>query len=176
MTERNWQQIKFWRDSNSKNINPIIQMAYNDNVSIIPNKSFNELNTLCKQGSFEIKMWEISDNLSLDDMALLACKDAECDLNLCQSRMTDPYEKQMKNCNMLFSSLNKCLDNEIAKYKSLEKPMVMKTYLKGVLEERKKLRTIKMNGGLPEQLFPVYNKATLNPVPKKEIVLEKIIL
>lgn len=176
MTERNWQQIKFWKDSNSKNINPIFQMAYNDNASIIPNKSYNELNTLCRQGSFDIKMWEISDSLSLDDMALLACKDIECELSYCQSSMTDPYEKHMKNCNMQINSLNKCLDNEIAKYKSLEKPIVMKTYLKGLLEEKKKLRTIKMNGGLPQQTLPVYPPTIHANEPKKDIELEKILL
>ena len=140
MTEKHWQERTYWNNINNKNQNPIIQNTFDEKKAKAPNKHYKELYAECLKGSLDIKLWQISDDLSIDDMGLLACKDVGCELNYCQTSMIDPYEQPFKDCTSQFNALNRCIQYEIDKYNSIKEPLDVRDYLKNTLEEKKKLK------------------------------------
>lgn len=137
MTEKTWQEVKYWKDRNNKNLNPIIENTYEEKRKKAPNKHFKDLYFECLRGSLDIKLWQISDELTVDDMALLACRDVGCELNYCTTSFTDPYERPFEDCNSQSKALYSCISREVNIYNSQKEQIPLKTYLSKLLLEKK---------------------------------------
>jgi hypothetical protein len=142
MTERMWQERKYWSERNENNIHKVIKDSYDSNKQIVPMKNFRDMYYDCLQGSTDLKSWQTNDRLTVDDMAQLACRDVSCEVSYCTSSMGDPYEKHFKNCNQQISALNKCITKEIDNYKTQPLADTIQLHLAKVLEMKKKNRPI----------------------------------
>lgn len=162
MTEKYWQERKYWNKRNDKNLNPLIENTYNEKRAIAPNKHFKELYAICLKGSLDLKLWEISDDLTVDDMGLLACRDVGCELNYCQTSLSDPYEKPFQNCDSQTRAFYSCISREVDNYNSIDSNIPLKDYLKVTLENKKKNKYshLFINKPLAEKVFydpfPIY--------------------
>ena len=116
MTEKFWQQEKKNIDKNKDNINPILQQTMNDKKSLIPSKHPKALFTDCLKGALYFRQWALSDDLNVDDMSLLICRDMGCELTYCQATLSDPYERPFENCNSQFKMFNDCILQEKRRY------------------------------------------------------------
>ena len=116
MTENFWQLEKERIRLNKDNIHPVIQQTYDDKQALVPNKNFRELYYNCMQGHLNIKSWERSDDLTLDDMGMLICRGVGCELQYCQASMLDPYEKTFENCDDHIKKFYQCQEQEKRRY------------------------------------------------------------
>lgn len=138
-TEDYWQKEKQNMKKNEGNIHPDIAQTYADMKSLGSTKHFKQIYLDCLQGALNIKQWEQSDNLTVDDMGMLICRDVGCELTLCQNSMADPYERPFSNCDAQFRNLNRCIASEIEEYeKEGHLDRTMQEQIKMKLEKRKK--------------------------------------
>lgn len=138
MTEKFWQQEKERIRLNKGNINPLIQQTFDDKQALVPNKNFRELYYNCMQGDLNIKSWERSDDMSLDDMGMLICRDVGCELQYCQASMSDPYEKPFENCDDHFKKFYQCQEQEKRRYRYDGQGRSMQEQIAFMLEKKKK--------------------------------------
>ncbi len=136
MTEKLWQERKHFHDENAKNMNKILKRTFDDKKDKIPTKHFKELYAECLKGSLDLVVWGSSKDLTVDDMAMLACRDVGCELNYCQTSMTDPYEKPFENCESQHKQLVKCINQEVDIYETAPKG-TLQEHLKLVLKMKK---------------------------------------
>ena len=116
MTEKFWQQEKKNIDKNKDNTNLIIQQTMEDKKKLVPSKHPKALYADCLQGALYLKQWSQSDDLSVDDMSLLICRDRGCELTYCQATLSDPYERPFENCESHFKQFNDCILQEKRRY------------------------------------------------------------
>lgn len=145
MTEKQWQERNYFIKKNEKNLNPILKNSYQEKIDKAPNKHFKDLYFECLKGSLDIKQWQLSPDLTIDDMALLACRDIGCDLNYCTTSMLDPYEKPFNNCNDQNKALFNCISREISRYESNPLAETIQDHLKEVLLLKKKYSKYNIN-------------------------------
>lgn len=138
MTEKYWQERKHFNNINDKNLNPVLKKTFDDKKENVPVKHFKERYWECLRGSLDIKSWERSDDLSVDDMGMLACRDVGCELNYCQTSMTDPYESPFENCDGQQKEFYGCIQREIRMYNYNSHGRSLQDHLKLRLEEKKK--------------------------------------
>jgi len=155
MTEKYWQNRQTINKKDS--LNGIIQRTYDDKKEKIPRKHFKELYYECLKGSLDLKLWAMSDELNVDDMALLACRDVGCELSYCQNSMTDPYERPFENCEQHQSALFGCIDYQINMYNKKPLASTIQEHLKIVLENKKnKKYDFLFNKNQKEKNFELY--------------------
>jgi hypothetical protein len=137
-TEELWQQRKVYNDENAKNENKLLKITREDYDGFKPSRHFKSLYQECIKGSSTLKLWGSSENLTVDDMAVLACRDTGCELNYCQTSMHDPHEyKTFKNCDQQTRAIYKCISQEITHYNLAPKGKNTQEHLKFVLERKR---------------------------------------
>lgn len=137
MTEKYWKERNHFNKINEKNIHPVLKRTFDDKKEKIPVMHFKALYYECLKGSLDLKLWSMSDELSVDDMALLACRDVGCELNYCTTSMTDQYEKPFENCDQQNKELFRCISREVDIYNS-NPVLSLQDHLKQILEAKKK--------------------------------------
>jgi len=140
MTENFWQQEKERIRKNQGNINPIIKQTFEDKQALVPNKNFRELYYNCMKGDLNLKSWEKSDSLSLEDMGMLICRDVGCELQYCQASMADPYEKPFENCDEHFKKFYQCQEQEKRRYIYDNQGRTLQEQIAFMLEKKKNER------------------------------------
>jgi len=183
MTEKFWQQEKERIRLNKSNIHPIIQQSFDDNRSILPNKNFRELYFNCNQGDMNLKQFENSDNVSLEDMGMLICRDAGCELQYCQASLTDPNDKPFSNCDEHYKKFNQCQEQEKRRYLYENEGRTMKDQIFHMLEVKKnekfKANEIEKDKDKQLKIEQINKQKSMmkeneNPNIKKRVIEEKI--
>lgn len=116
MTEKFWQQHKKANEKNKNNVNPIIDQTYTDKRNLVPNKNFRELYYNCLQGALYLKQFAQSEEISFDDMGMLICRDAGCELQYCQTSIADAFEMYFHNCDEQLRNFSNCMTQEKRRY------------------------------------------------------------
>ncbi len=137
MTENFWRQEKIRIKQNQGNTHPVIQQTMEDKQSLVPNKNFRELYYNCMRGDLNIKSWERSDSLSIEDMAMLICRDVGCELQYCQASLSDPYEKPFENCDEHFKRFYDCQSQEKRRFNFDSQGRTMQEQIAFMLEKKK---------------------------------------
>src|SRR4051812_45493212 len=83
------------------------------------------------------KIKALSDNLTIDDMGMLICKDVGCELTYCQATISDPYNRPFNNCDQLFKNLNQCIANQINNYQQNNLGKTMQEYAIYMIDKKK---------------------------------------
>ena len=135
MTEKYWQS-KVQNDKSNKP-NEILRRTYQDKIDKAPNKHFKDLYYECLKGSLNIRQWEISDELEVEDMAVLACRNVGCELNYCTTSMFDAYERPFNDCDQQQKEFFTCINQEIRMYNLFPKGNSIKEHLQFVLNQKK---------------------------------------
>ena len=138
MTEKYWQQEKIKNNINKNNVHPIIQQTYKDKKALEPNKNFRELYYKCLQGALFLKQWGQSDNLTINDMGMLICRDIGCELQYCQASIADPNETPFNSCDEHFKRFTNCMTQEIRRYIYDGQGRTMQEQVAYMLEKRNK--------------------------------------
>jgi len=172
MTENFWQQEKERIRKNKDNVNPLIQQTYDDKKALVPNKNFRELYYNCMQGSSNIKAWEQSENMSIDDMGMLICRDVGCELQYCQASISDPYEKPFENCDEHIKKFFQCQEQEKRRYSYDNQGRTMQEHIAYMLEKKKKEKAHGVN--LLEQNNLTKQIQTEQVNKEKEIAMKTI--
>jgi hypothetical protein len=138
MTENYWAQEKERIKKNKDNINPVLQQTFEDKKILDP-KNFRVLYTNCLQGSLHLNQYARSENITIDDMAMLICRDKGCELQYCQASLHDPYEKPFENCDEQYNSFSSCMTAEKRRYiHDGQKTRNMNEQIEYMLEKKKK--------------------------------------
>ena len=138
MTEDYWQQEKKRIRINKNNVNPILQQTFDDKKSLVPNKNFRELYYNCLQGALYLKQYAQSDDITLDDMGMLICRDIGCELQYCQASMYDPHEKPFDNCDEQYQSFSSCMVQEKRRFIHDGQGRSMQEQIVFMLEKKRK--------------------------------------
>jgi hypothetical protein len=176
MSEKFWQKEKDRVKSNKSNIHPVIQQSYDDNRSIVPNYNFRESYYNCNQGDLNLKALEKSDDITLDDLGFLLCRDAGCELQYCQSSMIDQNERPFKNCEEQYKKFNQCQEQEKKRYLyENDGKISIKEHLNLMLEKKKydnknRLNELEMesNKQIQTEMINRGEKENQNPNEKKQ--------
>jgi hypothetical protein len=137
MTEKYWQQEKKAIEKNKDNINPIISQTIEDKKKLIPNKHPKVLYSDCLQGALYLTQWALSDDLNIDDMGMLICRDMGCELTYCQATIFDPYERPFENCDEQFRRFNACIGMEKRRFLYDSEGRTMQQQVAYMLEKKK---------------------------------------
>lgn len=138
MTENYWQQEKKRIEMNKGNIHPVLQQTYDDKRALVPNKNFRELYYNCLQGALYLNQYAQSENISLDDMGMLICRDVGCELQYCQASMSDPFEKPFENCDQHYKLFSDCMSQEKRRYLHDGQGRTMQEQIAFMLEKKRK--------------------------------------
>ena len=138
MTEKYWQEQKRNIEKNKGNVNTIIEQTIEDKKKLIPSKHPKALYTDCLKGALYLTQWAQSDDLSLDDMSMLICRDLGCELTYCQATLSDPYERPFDNCDEQFKGFNSCIMQEKRRYLSEPEGRSMQQQVAYMLEKKKR--------------------------------------
>ncbi len=114
MTDKFWQQEKERMSLNK--LHPDIQQTYNDLGGYVFNKDFREIYFNCKEADMNLKALEKGDELSVEDMAMLVCRDAGCDLQFCQAGLEGPNKNPFQDCDEQYKKFIKCQEQEKKRY------------------------------------------------------------
>ncbi len=136
-TEKFWQQEKERVRLNKSNIHPDIQLTYDENRGIVPHKDYRELYFNCHQADLNLKAFEQSDDITLEDMAMLICRDAGCELQYCQAGLIGPNQNPFSSCDEQFKNFNKCQEQEKKRYLYDNQGKSMKDHLYFMIEQKK---------------------------------------
>jgi hypothetical protein len=137
MTEKFWQQEKERIRINKSNIHPDIQQTFDDNRGIVPNTNFRELYFDCLQADMNLKSIEQSDKVTLEDMAMLVCRDAGCELQYCQAGLWGPNANPFTSCDDQYKKFNQCQEQEKKRYLYDNHEKTMKDHLFNMIEQKK---------------------------------------
>lgn len=147
---------KYWKTKtqeikkNKNNINPIIEQTYEDKKNHLPNKNFQENYSDCTKGSLYLNQYAKNDQISIDEMAMLICREKACELNYCQSSFFDPYEKPFKNCDEFYNKYLGCTSQEIRRYLHDSENRNMNQQIEFMLEKKRKQKEIEKIKDLSE--------------------------
>ena len=117
-TEGYWQRQKQINEMNKSNIHPVIDQTMKDKKELVSRKHAKEYFVECLKGALFIRQYALSDDLTVHDASMLICRDMGCELQYCQSTLSDPYDRPYENCDMQFRALNKCIAQEQDRYLS----------------------------------------------------------
>jgi hypothetical protein len=109
----------------------------NDKKKLVPSKNAKVLFTECLKGALYLRQFAQSDDLSVDDMSMLICRDVGCELQYCQASISDPYDRPFENCDAHFRAFTRCIGQEQSRYLSNPERSVQEQVLY-MLEQRKK--------------------------------------
>jgi len=115
-TEKYWHEEKRRVDLNKNNIHPVIQQTMEDSKSIQSLKNPKALYYDCLKGALYWRQWAQADDLNLDEMATIVCRDTGCELTYCQATLYDPHERPFENCDLQFRNLTRCISQEQQRY------------------------------------------------------------
>jgi hypothetical protein len=137
-TEKLWQERQYFNNENAKNHNRLLTQTFQDKEDKAPKSmDFKSMYQECIKGSAELKLWGSSSNLTVDDMAVLACRDTGCELNYCQTSLHDPHEwKTFKDCDKQTRAVYKCISSQI-RYFNIDPQGTVQEHLKVVLERKR---------------------------------------
>lgn len=136
-TEEYWQRQNHFNKQNSSHIHPVIDQTMKDKKELVPAKNAKVLFTECLKGALFLRQYALSDDLSVDDMSMLICRDVGCELQYCQASLADPYDRPFENCDSHFRALTRCIAQEHDRYVSNPERSVQEQVLY-MLEQRKK--------------------------------------
>jgi hypothetical protein len=137
-TEDYWQKEIEKNRMNAGNINPIISMTMEDNKKIVPPKHAKALYADCLQGALFWEQWARSEDLSLNEMGMMICRDVGCELTYCQATLSDPYERPFENCDQQFKAFNQCIAQEQRRYIMNPEGRSMHEHIQYMLAKKKK--------------------------------------
>lgn len=143
MTEEYWRRERENIKKNADNVNPILQQTFEDHKNPNP-KNFRELYTNCLKGALYLNQYAQSENISIDDMAMLICRDKGCELQYCQASMHDPYEKPFENCDEHYKNFAGCMSAEKRRYVYDGQERTMNQQIEYMLEKKRKEKIINM--------------------------------
>ncbi len=138
MTEKYWQEQKRNIEMNKGNTNPIIEQTFEDKMKLVPPKHPKALYSDCLKGALYFTQWAQSDDLSIDDMSMLICRDLGCELTYCQTTLSDPYERPFDNCDEQFKGFNSCIMQEKRRYLYEPEGRSMQQQVAYMLEKKKR--------------------------------------
>ena len=106
-TEKYWQRQNEINKQNQSHIHPVIDQTMKDKRELVPAKNAQLLFTECLKGALYLRQFALSDDLSVDDMSMLICRDVGCELQYCQASLSDPYDRPFENCDAHFRALGR---------------------------------------------------------------------
>ncbi len=180
MTEKFWQQEKERLRLNK--LHPDIQQTYNDLGGKVLNKDFRELYFNCQQADMNLKAFEKEDEISVEDMAMLICRDAGCDLQFCQAGLEGPNKNPFKDCDEQYKKFLKCQEQEKKRYFYDNHSRSMKDHLFYMINQKKDKinKTNEMKEQQTENILNIENgkgndtKENKNPNRPKVVKDEKL--
>jgi hypothetical protein len=137
-TENYWQQEKRRNELNKNNIHPIIKQTMEDNKAIQSLKNPKALYYDCLKGALYWRQWAQADDLSLEDGAMIICRDTGCELSYCQASLYDPNERPFENCDYQFRQLNSCIAQEQKKYVDNPQGRTIQEHVLYMLDKKRK--------------------------------------
>jgi hypothetical protein len=137
-TEKYWQQEKRRVDLNKNNIHPDMKQTMEDIKANQPLKNPKALYYECLKGALYWRQWAQADDLSLDEMATMICRDTGCELTYCQATLYDPNERPFENCEIQFRQLTKCIDQEQKRYLDNSEGRTPQEHVLYILDKKRK--------------------------------------
>lgn len=110
--------------------NPIILDAFEEKKKKATGRHPKDLYSECLAKSNYIRMWEDSEELGLEDMSMLLCRDKGCDLTYCQATLADPYEQPFADCFEQSAAFNDCMVREQRRYNFQALGVPLRIYIK----------------------------------------------
>ncbi|CDW90958.1 UNKNOWN [Stylonychia lemnae] len=140
MTEEFWQEDKKKQESNPFNVNPIMQQTYKDARSIASDKHPKALYAECLKQSTYWTHYAASPRVSIDDMAMMLCRDLGCEVNYCGLvKKSYPMEWEgSSDCIDEIKQFNDCMTRERRRYAWLDEKPPMFDYIQNRLAEKRK--------------------------------------
>jgi hypothetical protein len=118
MTEKFWEEEKKKTDANTYLSNKLWKQTWEDMRSIKSDTHPKALYIECLKNSTYLHHYAASDKLSIDDLAMLVCKDLGCEINYCSLiKKSVPMEWEgSSDCSSEISNFNKCMQLERRRY------------------------------------------------------------
>ncbi|CAI2381544.1 unnamed protein product [Moneuplotes crassus] len=146
MTEEYWRSYMKKKEITDKNI---FVTGVRDVLrqEAIKNKHPDELHGICKTDNNYWRHYRASTKLTIDELAMMICKDTGCDLAYCQMQMHKPKlgrKQAFRDCSNEFSDFRNCFLREKRLFKSLvskedqEDPNAIPNYLEKVFLQKEK--------------------------------------
>ena len=123
MTEHFWQQEKMRKAGNSEQSNRLLRQTYEDAAELKSPDHPKKLYIECLKNSTYWHHYSSSSSFSIDDMAMLACKNVGCAINYC-SLQKQSYESDWQgssDCLEEINAFNKCMVAERRRYAWMDK-------------------------------------------------------
>ncbi len=163
-TEEYWKQEKKRNDIRDGDVNLYFKLVEKDNKDIRSPKHPKALYADCLKGALYWDQWAKSDDLNINDMSMMICRDIGCELSYCQMTMRDPYERPFEDCEQQFKQFNSCIAQEQRRYQFNPEGRSMQEHIRYMLEKKKK-----------EKYFDVFEKMSQTNEVEKEKEREYII-
>eukprot|EP00347_Sterkiella_histriomuscorum_P006526 403352429 len=140
MTEEFWQSQKKKHESNPVNVNPLLVQTEKDAKSIASDKHPKALYAECLKQSTYWTHYAASPKLSIDDMAMMLCRDIGCEVNYCGLvKKSQPMEWEgSSDCVDEIKNFSNCMTQERRRYQWQEIKPPMFDYIQNRLEEKRK--------------------------------------
>ena len=174
MTEHFWQQEKERLKGNSEQSNRLLKQTYQDAAELKKPSHPKKLYIECLKNSTYWHHYSSSDSFSIDDMAMLACKNVGCAINYCslQKQSLESDWAGSSDCMEEINSFNKCMVAERRRYawmdKSIRPPIydyVQNRIKEKALEEKYGLLSDTESKRLKDEIRVAHEKEQIEQMP-----------
>ncbi len=140
MTEEFWQQEKKKQESNPFNSNLIWKTTMQDVKDFASDKHPKALYYECLKNTQFWHHYAASPKLSIDDLAMMVCKDLGCEVNYCGLlKKSVPMEWEgSSDCSAEYKAFNDCIAQERRRYAWQENKPPMYDWIQQRIAERRK--------------------------------------